>query len=637
MGNQIEIVVKTDNRAAPGFSRIKEQVDALKNNVVRASEMMNAALKASAESVTRFGERVKVAASEARIGLGEAATSAGKLDRELGNAGARAQGAAGHVRGVGVAASGAGANMSAAGGHASRLGSAFDFVKERAAAAVAFVKTAALGITTALGAAAVGAVGWGIKQAAGNQTAMVSFELLLGTVKKATDFLNKLKDFAAATPFDLPSLKEAASRLLAVGVNVKDVIPLMRNLGNATAGMGTGAEGIQRAVLALQQMKQAGAIHAGDMLQLVEAGIPAWDALAAHMHKTVAQVKEEMSKPGSNINPELLFAAIENAEGPAFTRLKGMMDKQSTTLVGVWSTFKDNMGQKLGDAFAPAIPAATKFLDWASRAVPKAIDGITSVISKIGGFLKSSGIGDELKDMFASLNFGDTFKDIKKDAQNFATEIKKHWPEIKTLIKGVALVLGGVVLALLKIIDFGLKVDTAMVSVWAGLVRVARAWLNAVGNIVTGAAKAFGWVPGLGGQLKQAATDFNKFRDGVNRSLDEIRPKRVPITPYLTTQVLSVRVQQEFGARQHASGGVASGLIEVGEHGRELLKVPTGSMVIPNGQTENMLSAASSSKGNAATGVDLGFVGNLDAALAKVIMKLFRDGYITVKQKHVTA
>ena len=38
-----------------------------------------------------------------------------------------------------------------------------------------------------------------------------------------------------------------------------------------------------------------------------------------------------------------------------------------------------------------------------------------------------------------------------------------------------------------------------------------------------------------------------------------------------------------------AHGGVASGLISVGEHGRELIRVPTGSTVIPHGQSEAMM------------------------------------------------
>ncbi len=39
-----------------------------------------------------------------------------------------------------------------------------------------------------------------------------------------------------------------------------------------------------------------------------------------------------------------------------------------------------------------------------------------------------------------------------------------------------------------------------------------------------------------------------------------------------------------------AHGGIAGGLAMVGEHGRELVRLPQGSTVIPNGQSENILS-----------------------------------------------
>ena len=45
---------------------------------------------------------------------------------------------------------------------------------------------------------------------------------------------------------------------------------------------------------------------------------------------------------------------------------------------------------------------------------------------------------------------------------------------------------------------------------------IVRAFLNLAGAIINGAARAFGWIPGLGGKLKGAAASFNRFRDGVN-------------------------------------------------------------------------------------------------------------------------
>jgi preprotein translocase subunit YajC len=48
--------------------------------------------------------------------------------------------------------------------------------------------------------------------------------------------------------------------------------------------------------------------------------------------------------------------------------------------------------------------------------------------------------------------------------------------------------------------------------------------------ILHGAADMLGWVPGVGGKLKQAAKAFDTFRDSVNAALGGISPKTVPVT-----------------------------------------------------------------------------------------------------------
>jgi hypothetical protein len=49
---------------------------------------------------------------------------------------------------------------------------------------------------------------------------------------------------------------------------------------------------------------------------------------------------------------------------------------------------------------------------------------------------------------------------------------------------------------------------------------IVENFLDTVGVIVTGAAKAFGWVPKIGGKLRTAAKAFQDFRSGVRNSLD---------------------------------------------------------------------------------------------------------------------
>lgn len=55
---------------------------------------------------------------------------------------------------------------------------------------------------------------------------------------------------------------------------------------------------------------------------------------------------------------------------------------------------------------------------------------------------------------------------------------------------------------------------------------MVRAFLAFATHVVKGAAKAFGWVPGLGGKLKGAAKAMERFRKDVNDELNKITEKR---------------------------------------------------------------------------------------------------------------
>lgn len=88
---------------------------------------------------------------------------------------------------------------------------------------------------------------------------------------------------------------------------------------------------------------------------------------------------------------------------------------------------------------------------------------------------------------------------------------------------------------------------------------VVGTFLGMVDTILTGAAKAFGWVPKLGPKLQAAAKDFHKFRDDVNRSLDGIDDEAIKVAlSYQRDQ--RAAIQQTKGGGGHATlaggGGV---------------------------------------------------------------------------------
>jgi tape measure domain-containing protein len=234
-------------------------------------------------------------------------------------------------------------------------------------AARAAARFATVGVAALVGAGAA-ATAYGLKVASSNEQARISFTTMLGSAAKADKFLRELQRFAATTPFEFPELQKAASSLISVGVNAEDVLPIMRTLGDVTSGMGTGAEGVDRATRALQQMQAAGRITAEDLNQLRDAGIPLsaiFDAIGQKTGKSAEEIAK-MSRTGKLGRVELnaLMDALESGRG--FEKFNGLMEQQSQSLAGMWSTLKDTFGQGLAQAITPAIPIIKRAMDSAS-------------------------------------------------------------------------------------------------------------------------------------------------------------------------------------------------------------------------------------------------------------------------------
>jgi tape measure domain-containing protein len=414
----------------------------------------------------------------------------------------------------------------------------------------------AIAMSTAALAAAGSVVFMAVKTASANESAAISFELLLGSAEKAQKFFAELQAFAAATPFELPELRSAASRLLAVGTAVKDIIPLLRSLGDATAGMGTGAEGISRAVTALTQMQQKTKVTAEEMMQLTEAGLPAWATLAAFLKVDVATAMKMVEK--RTVDATAMFQALEQKAGPAMQRLSGMMERQSHTLEGVWSTFKDNAGQALAKFAEPALPALIKLVDVMGQVTPKILDKIRDMGHQVGDIFKGSDVPDKI------------FNALKQLGQTVLPELEKAWNRILGTIRDnresfeklgrfvadylIPFMGTGLIIA----IDELTIAFQALIWVTARIVDsvqfMASTFLNFLGLMVHAADNAFGWIPGLGPKLHEATAKFDEFANGVMDKLNALNGTTVRVNVEFAGQVAGLRAaESKYDGR--ASGG----------------------------------------------------------------------------------
>jgi tape measure domain-containing protein len=230
----------------------------------------------------------------------------------------------------------------------SAVGSAFDKVAPYAQRLGATVSTMATRVglaMTAVGAAVVGGTAaMGFEFLSLQQQSQVAFETMLGSAQKAQSFLAELHAFAAATPFEFPGLISSAQKLLAMGFAAEEVLPMMTSIGDATAALGGTPETLERITRALGQIKQKGKVQAEEMLQLAEAGIPAWEWLAKKLGVDIPTAMKMVTDGAvaSDIAISALLSGMDSKFG-------GMMARQAKSFAGMISTMKDNA--RAGAAF----------------------------------------------------------------------------------------------------------------------------------------------------------------------------------------------------------------------------------------------------------------------------------------------
>jgi len=230
----------------------------------------------------------------------------------------------------------------------------------------------------------------GLAANAALEKTMASFEIMLGSAAKANKLLKEMQTFAANTPFEMPQLTSAATALLSTRkILEKDLIPTMAKLGDAAAGSSDGFASLPRIVRAVTQMLGKGKVTGEEMMQLAEAGIPAWDALAQKMGKSTAEL-QKLSSTGKLGSKEVLI--LIDALGDRF---KGMADKQSKTYEGLMSTISDNTRLALQKITVPifemqkkAAEAMVKIMN--SKEFAAAVDFAAGAVRTFSGIIQGA-------------------------------------------------------------------------------------------------------------------------------------------------------------------------------------------------------------------------------------------------------
>ncbi|MHC2066554.1 tape measure protein [Bremerella sp. T1] len=237
-----------------------------------------------------------------------------------------------------------------------------------------------LALTASLGALGlmVGGAKWGVQLASDAEQAEVALSTMLGSMDAAKTLLSDLEKFAAATPFGTEELVQSTRQLTAFGVQAGDIMSTMKMLGDLSSGIGAPLNEIAEI---FGKAKVQGRLFAEDINQFQGRGIPIVQALADTLKTSTDNIRE-MVKDGK-VGFTQLQAAFQHltSEGSQFG---GMMEKQSQTLHGLWSTFTDELALIAKENWGILNELLKEMLRWAIPLVKHLSDAARNMRELLG-------------------------------------------------------------------------------------------------------------------------------------------------------------------------------------------------------------------------------------------------------------
>ncbi len=164
-----------------------------------------------------------------------------------------------------------------------------------------------------------------------------AFNVLVGSEDKAAKMLGELNKYADNTLWDRASTQQAAQTMLGFGVSTETVVGDLKMLGDVAMG---DKNKLQQLALVFGQISAAGKLQGQDLLQLINAGYNPLLDISAKTGKSVAQLKDEMSK--GLVTFDMVRDAFQRATG-AGGKFANMTENIAKTSYGAFEQLKGKL------------------------------------------------------------------------------------------------------------------------------------------------------------------------------------------------------------------------------------------------------------------------------------------------------
>ncbi|WP_418695812.1 tape measure protein [Acidaminococcus intestini] len=248
----------------------------------------------------------------------------------------------------------------------------------------------------------------------------------LGSSAEAEKLIQNIQGIGEASAYDTTQLMPLARQWVNIGNTADEATSKMRKIVDLGSAFGMQTDQIQAANLALTQMSMAGKIGSQDMMQLINAGVPAWQLLADKMGLSVAQVRE-LSQQG-----ELGEEAINTLWDAITEKTQGAAAKMGNTMMAKFY----NMQESITNSMAAIGDIIIQGLDL--KGFMDVVGGMTSGfkehMQKISAAAKEVGVGQAIMDEITSISpqFAAIIGKLGKIAQDFGNLFISAWNEIRS-------------------------------------------------------------------------------------------------------------------------------------------------------------------------------------------------------------
>ncbi len=382
----------------------------------------------------------------------------------------------------------------------------------------------------------------------------LAFKVMMGDAAAAAEYVEKLRVYAAETPFEFGDISDAGKTLLSMGTAADKSIEVIRKLGDIASVSG---KPLKELAFLYAKVQNSGLTNeVAESLEMQ--GVPIRKLIAEMKGISFADVVKGISKRQFNLDD--LDAALDKLTGPGGL-LENMTKLQSQTFSGALSTLTDGfsalaveLGTPINAAILPVLADLTAYVDSITPAVQQfgqtlasvfegTVSVITPIVSGIGELVSILGGAETVVAAVAAalLMYVGNTKSATVSTVSFRAQMVTLGNTIKGLsfssfVTGYRTALTGLKSAMSSTLA-GLKVTWSIA--WSTMATVTRTAMVAVkaaivstgiGLIIVGIGEALGalysWFMGNSEAAERAAEStrqFEKSLRNLNKQADKVK------------------------------------------------------------------------------------------------------------------